>query len=379
MSLPLLELLAESETLDDAAIDRFLAANPAPIVRGTSVTFLYRGTADAVYLRHFIYGLPSAQPFQRVGDTDLWHFELELPRESRVEYKLIVEFEGREAMIRDPLNPLLAHDPFGANSVCHGAGYEAPAWAEHDPEARTGLVERHQIASEAYGEDREVALYLPARLRGTRRYPLLIVLDGEDYLRYASLQTVLDNLIHAGEIAPMVVAMVQSPNRMEEYAAHEDQARFLADELVPWVERHLPIRERAAYRGILGASLGAVAALHTACLRPGRFGRLLLQSGAFAFTDIGRQVRSPILEPVRDFVNPFREDPGRPSDRVYVTCGVYERLIYENRALVPVLQETGMDVRYVETRDGHNWENWRDRLREALAWLFPGPLRLMYE
>ena len=39
----------------------------------------------------------------------------------------------------------------------------------------------------------------------------------------------------------------------------------------------------------------------------------------------------------------------------------------------------GMAVRYVEARDGHNWENWRDRLREGLAWLFPGPLWFVYE
>jgi enterochelin esterase family protein len=38
-----------------------------------------------------------------------------------------------------------------------------------------------------------------------------------------------------------------------------------------------------------------------------------------------------------------------------------------------------MTVRYVEARDGHNWENWRDRLREGLSWLFPGPIGLVYE
>jgi enterochelin esterase family protein len=38
-----------------------------------------------------------------------------------------------------------------------------------------------------------------------------------------------------------------------------------------------------------------------------------------------------------------------------------------------------MEVRYVEARDGHNWENWRDRLRVGLSWLFPGPLLLVYE
>jgi enterochelin esterase family protein len=38
-----------------------------------------------------------------------------------------------------------------------------------------------------------------------------------------------------------------------------------------------------------------------------------------------------------------------------------------------------MEVRYVEARDGHNWENWRDRLREGLSWLFPGPQWWVYE
>ena len=51
----------------------------------------------------------------------------------------------------------------------------------------------------------------------------------------------------------------------------------------------------------------------------------------------------------------------------------------ENRSLVPLLQSTDMNVRYIEARDGHNWENWRDRLREGLSWLFPGPLWLVYE
>ena len=85
------------------------------------------------------------------------------------------------------------------------------------------------------------------------------------------------------------------------------------------------------------------------------------------------------VDPIADFVNQFRADPQAVAERLYVTCGIYESLIYENRSLVPVLQGTGMDVRYVEARDGHNWDNWRDRLREGLSVLFPGPLWLVYE
>ena len=80
-----------------------------------------------------------------------------------------------------------------------------------------------------------------------------------------------------------------------------------------------------------------------------------------------------------EFVNAFREDPVRLAERVFVSCGVYESLIYENRSFVPILQKLGMQVRYVEAHDGHNWENWRDRLREGLSCLYPGPLWMVYE
>jgi len=50
-----------------------------------------------------------------------------------------------------------------------------------------------------------------------------------------------------------------------------------------------------------------------------------------------------------------------------------------NRSMVPVFEAAGMAVRYVEARDGHSWENWRDRLRDGLSWIFPGPQKFFYE
>ena len=64
---------------------------------------------------------------------------------------------------------------------------------------------------------------------------------------------------------------------------------------------------------------------------------------------------------------------------VFVSCGVYEPLIVRNRSMVPTFESAGMTVRYVEARDGHSWENWRDRLREGLSWIFPGPQKFFYE
>jgi enterochelin esterase family protein len=214
----------------------------------------------------------------------------------------------------------------------------------------------------------------------SRQYPLLIVHDGHDYLRYASMGTILDNLIDRLEIADAIVVFTSSPDRLREYADDERHAKFITEELVPFVERLFPIDPQPQSRCLMGASFGAVAALSTASRYPGYFGRLLLQSGSFAFTDIGdRNHRGPLFDPVVAFMNRFRAEPAAVAERIFVSCGMYESLIYENRSLVPLLLSTGMDVRYVEARDGHNWENWRDRLRDGLSWLMPGPFLHVYE
>lgn len=378
MSAPAIEgLLAGPH--DTAAVDAFLAAHQFPIVEGPAITFVWRGEAEAVHLKHWVYGLPSSQQLARVPDTDLWYLTLQLPTGSRVEYKLEVVRGGNGQWMEDPLNPNRARDPFGANSVAHGADYRAPEWINRDAEASPGLLDEIVFDSPTFGR-RGVGVYLPARFRRTRRYPLLVVHDGHDYLRFTNLGSVLDNLIHRLEIPDLVVALTSSPDRLTEYASDERHARYLTDELVPHLERVLPLDSRPQARGLVGASFGAVAALSTAWRRPGFYGRLLLQSGSFAFADIGdRNHRGPLFDPVVQFVNQFRSRPVAVSERVFVSCGIYESLIYENRSIVPVLKATGMDVRYVEVPDGHNWENWRDRLREGLSWLFPGPLLLVYE
>ncbi len=375
---PALEQLLASK-LENEQIDRFLESNEFPLVDDDGATFVYRGNAQEVHLQHWIHGLPSSQAFQRVEGTDLWHLYLELPESSRIEYKLNVVSNGTAAWIEDPLNPRRAHDPFGSNSVCWAHGYDRAEWTFHDPSSRPGRLEELRVASRFLGSDRTIRIYLPARYRRTRRYPLLIVHDGEDYLRYADLKTVLDNLIHRLEIPSMIVALTQSSDRLLEYAAHIPHARFLTEELVPLLERHLPLLSDPASRCLMGASFGAVASLHAAWERPGFYGRLLLQSGSFAFTDIGHHQRGEAFDPVVRFVNRFRGEPRRASERLFLSCGRYESLIYYNRSLVPLLQEHGMEVRFRESSDGHNWENWRDRLRDGLSWLFPGPLWMVYE
>ena len=61
--------LLEGGTPDATAVRAFLEGREFPLVEGDSVTFVWTGEADAVRLRHFIFGLPASRPFARVPGT----------------------------------------------------------------------------------------------------------------------------------------------------------------------------------------------------------------------------------------------------------------------------------------------------------------------
>ena len=86
-------------------IERFLSRNRFPLVERDAVTFVFEGEADAVYLHHFMRGVPGGLPFERVPGTNLWHLRLPVPKGSRFEYKFDVVRNGHGAWINDPLNP----------------------------------------------------------------------------------------------------------------------------------------------------------------------------------------------------------------------------------------------------------------------------------
>jgi enterochelin esterase-like enzyme len=331
-----------------AALERFFERHDLPVVEGLRCTFAVRREGvDAVSLRHRVVGLVDPLPLRRLAGTDLWYVVVEIPPDSRVEY----QFESRRGdqyeRFNDPANPRQARGPFGSSSICHSSGYATPEWAVQDPDARPGELLELRIPSTTQRRENRVTLYLPPRFRRAARYLLLVVHDGGDYLEYADMKTVLDNLIHRLDMAETVVAFTHPGDRLVEYP---------------------------------NSSFGAVASLSTAVRHPGTFGSLLLQSGSFVFSDLGAdRGEDRAFDPVVRFVNRYRAHPARVADRLFVSCGVYEDLIVQNRSMLPVFTGTGMEVEYVESRDGHKWESWRDRLRDGLSWVLPGEAMFVYE
>lgn len=354
-------VLAPLRAADEATIDAFVAGNRLPLIEPGRAIFLYRGSADAVQLKPMVAGFPGHHRFVRLNGGELWWLEIPLPDGARLEYKLEVQIEHHADWVNDPLNPLTSSNPFGTNSVCRGFGYEVPDFALVHDGTPTGSFSDLWVGSRLGGE-RKLTMYSPPGTEASEMLPLLFVHDGGDYLTFGSMALVLDNLIHRAAIPPVRAAFSWPVDRLHEYSANPAQGRFVVEEALPLIQASYGIGSKT----VMGASLGAVAALHSAWQHPGAFDGLLMQSGTFAQTR-GWGSAQHVLAPIAELLH--RLEPSLLPGRVFLSCGTFERMIGENRFMAHRLERAGRSVKYVESRDGHTWEAWRDRLAEGLGWV----------
>jgi len=370
----------------ESTIDRFLATHEVPLVDDQGVTFLYRDPeADQVFLRHEIMGLESRQEFLRLADTSLHYLPMQVPPKARIEYRVEVDRGGRTHGFTDPLNPNRSDCPYGEKSVVTARGYRLPDFIHERSDVRRGTIETLAIDSKVFGGERQLRVYVPARYRSDRSYPLLILHDGSDYVRYASLRSVLDNLMHDREIQDIVVALTDSPSRLVEYKVDPRQGDFLTHELLPAMEARYALDPRTTRRCLMGASYGGLTSLHTFSRFPDVYGKVFSQSGSFIHADVRRRrvgdVDPELLEddePILRFIAAFTRQKRTHPAKFFLTCGRFESLIFFNRSLLDVLSREGYEYSFRESYDGHNWTCWRDGLKEGLRYLFPGDVLLYY-
>jgi enterochelin esterase family protein len=223
----------------------------------------------------------------------------------------------------------------------------------------------------AHGCDGEECRVISIRLRQIgepgRRAPVLVVHDGPDYVRRASLLRVLRRLVDAKEAPPHRVALLVPDDRMEAYSASARYARELVDVL----------GELDGRRVAVGSSLGALALLHVHRLEPRAFAGLFLQSGSYF-----RRRTDPQESGFRRFSRIDRfvgtvlnaRDGARPVPTT-ITCGLDEENYANNAVLAQALATQGYPVDFHAARGGHDWPTWRRALDAHLGPLLRRALR----
>jgi len=359
---------AARRSLVDALVARARAAGTPLVGPGTRsglgcATFLYRGEAREVALAGDMTGWSAEKEYlERVEGTDLFFLSREFPLDTRLDYKLLPD--GKWML--DPLNPRTMTGGYGPNSELAMPRYVAPGEVERDPAVPRGSVEALALESRRPGHARRASVYLPpGYAAGDRRLPVLYLHDGQDWLDYAKLDVILDNLIARDAIPPVIAVLVPPVDRRAEYSMTPEFEAFFVEEVVPAVDARYRTRRSPESRTVGGISAGGVAALSLALRHPEVFGKCIAQSTA----SWGK------LEALRDLV---RSSPGRPS-AVYLDVGRFEGefagsdLVRFSRGLRDDLAARGVEVRYQEVNEGHSWGNWRARMRDALPFVLGRP------
>lgn len=253
-------------------------------------------------------------------------------------------------------------------------------------------LRRHEAFHSTWlGADRDLTVYLPAGSdAGAGPYPLLILHDGQnlfDPARAHGGQTwrvaeAVDALVAGGRIPPLVVVGVDhggdarareytpTPGREPGAGLVDRHARFLVDEVLPFLAAHYAIRTDFDALGLGGSSLGGLATLAVAMAAPRRFGKLIVMSPSVWWDR-------------RVILRRLRRSPLDPRTRVWIDAGIKEgaKVVRDARDLTDLLRaqagtaplDTPVDAHIrlvVDPAGDHSEISWARRIGEAIAFCY---------
>ena len=176
-----------------------------PIIDHQAVTFLWEGERAPVLIADFTDWECDPIQLTRVGKKT-WTYEVGLPNNAYIEY-IFLDLQSNNR-ISDPYNPRSVPNGLGdVNHFFHMPDASPNPLTRRAKGIPKGEISRHLISTDelAAGKQRRVYLYHPPTSAPS---PLVIVLDGNDYLRIGKLTQILDNLLAQNRIRPVALAMV---------------------------------------------------------------------------------------------------------------------------------------------------------------------------
>lgn len=404
---------------DAASFDKFWAQvekEGAPLVeplpddsRNMLVTFVWRAhgeTKGVLIQSQFCSGQNCLM--KRLGSSDLWYASFKINRHVRTYYSFVPNISLRSELSelsdgayelfgamsqRDPLNPKgwfeRTEDP--DVPLHHGVSrFEMPdappqPWADKRKDVPEGQVEKHSLTSALLKNTRDVWVYTPPGYSKTATpYGLLLVFDGDTYIKVVPTPVTLDNLIADKRVPPLVAVMIgNAPHaRSQELPCNPQFAEFLSSELVPWVRRLYNVSSDPRQVTIGGSSYGGLAATYAAYRHPEVFGNVLSQSGSYWWTPPTDPSKPSSFDPDSEHgyvADLFINSPRLPI-RFYLDAGSMEvdrsgqggSILVPNRDFRNVLISKGYEVHYQQFQGAHDYLSWRGTLADGLILLQGG-------
>ncbi len=232
-----------------------------------------------------------------------------------------------------------------------------------------------------------LTVYLPPgyELEPERRYPVFYLHDGQNlfdsHTSFAGVpwgcDEIAERAIRRVAVEPLLlVGIANSPDRLQEYGprrgADPDLAgaygRFIAEEVVPFINATYRTRSDLRSTGVGGSSMGGLISLHLCKWYPDRFGRCAALSPSLWWDQeaFGQSlgVSTRWTQACRVWLDIGANEGGSEAGR--------QGMLRRARGLSEDLTRLGCDLRYYEDPSGaHNETSWGGRFAEVLRFLFP--------
>lgn len=231
-----------------------------------------------------------------------------------------------------------------------------------------GTVKDISFYSECLQEQIQLLIYIPANYTPLYRYNILIASDGKDYFQLGGIPRLADELIDDYEIEHLIIVGVpykSVEDRKRKYIPsgdqHEAYLRFLAHELVPYLDQEFSTNALGACRGLIGDSMAATVSLLAAVKYPHVFGKAILHSP---------YVDDLVMEKVRmakefDQLSIYHVI-GTDENEVILKDKTVKDFLTPNRKMHELMVEMGYETFYEEFKGNHTWKYWKPDLKRAL-------------
>ena len=372
------------------------------------VTFLWRGAAHSVLL--FVNRLTDEKNLadsymRRLPGTDTWYLTYRMDGDWRASYCFLPApaaaqapwLQGSQVRLRQALDGGLP-DPHNPVTCTNRRGFVqsvvslplAPAWplgewpvfsddaagagrfdggglgaGRGDADAGRLDVGRLDAIVDLEALGRQIWVYTPALIDRAQSWPVLLVLDGEVWLKRHHLHLALAQLMDAGLIAPDYIVFIDSGGTEQRWQelGDSDFGRYLSGPLLNWLKTHYAISPKPADRVVIGQSLGALTVLRTLVGYPQLIGAGISQSAS-----LWQDVLFNELNALDAMARPLA------GSRAWIEVGSQEWILAPLQPkAVCQLREAGMQVKDMVYNGGHDYACWRINLASALMHLLPGP------
>ncbi|MEQ9104569.1 MAG: alpha/beta hydrolase-fold protein [Rhodothermales bacterium] len=219
------------------------------------------------------------------------------------------------------------------------------------------------IHSEVLTYELQYWVYTPPGYDALDELPVLYLSDGAWYKDTGNMPAVLDSLITA-ELMEPIVAVFLDPRipgyehlsrRNAQYFCNQSFIRFFTEELIPTIDGAYRTRADRNARTIAGLSFGA---LNAACF------------GLYAHDSIeGIAMQSPATHPVQ-YIHPAYADSARLPLRIFMSSGDRQDNEARTRAFRDILRDKAYPMKYIEVPFGHTWDNWGPLLDDLLLYFY---------